>query len=112
MMLSHLFQMSLHQHLKTKLLHKMHQEKTQTISAILRDEEEATLAAAANAPFQAARGKTPKQSLSSSTTFDYRDKAWRDRSHSLLEARVQDYGVKFERLFTASEEQDTVKELQ
>jgi hypothetical protein len=39
MMLSHLFQMSLHQHLKTKLLKKMHQEKTQTISNILREEE-------------------------------------------------------------------------
>jgi len=53
MMLSHLFQMSLHQHLKTKLLHKMHQEKTQTISTILREEEEAsaTLVAAAALPF-------------------------------------------------------------
>ena len=44
MMLSHLFQMSLHQHLKTKLLKKMHQEKTQTISNILREEEEAATA--------------------------------------------------------------------
>ncbi len=45
MMLSHLFQMSLHQHLKTKLLQKMHQEKTQTISNILRDEAKTTAAA-------------------------------------------------------------------
>jgi hypothetical protein len=47
MMLSHLFQMSLHQHLKTKLLKKLHQEKTQTMSNILREEEEEAAALSA-----------------------------------------------------------------